>query len=330
MTHIGSVGSGLGAIDVLVAAWNRGDTIERAVLSAVADPAVRTVIVIDDASTDDTAARVAALAESNGKVKILRQARNGGPSAARNLGLANSDAPWIAILDGDDYVVPGRFSLMLSMADGWDLVADDHLQLREGAAPETARRLLGTPLPWPEHIDLKIFVEANISQRGQQRKELGFLKPIIRREFLDRFNLRYDETVRLGEDYLLYARALAHGARFRLIAEAGYVSVMRSDSLSGRHGRTDLEALLTGDLDLSRISSLTTTERHALKRHQSHLAEKIEWLIVIEAVKGRDWHRLIKCFAVSTDITISLIGRLLEQAWLRASHGLTKLSRRSR
>src|SRR5271163_4317443 len=51
------------SVDVIVAAWNRASTIERAVLSALAQPEVRSVIVIDDCSTDDTrtqALRIAA------------------------------------------------------------------------------------------------------------------------------------------------------------------------------------------------------------------------------------------------------------------------------
>ena len=44
-------------VDILVAAWNRSDTIERAITSALGEAEVRQVIVIDDASTDDTFAR---------------------------------------------------------------------------------------------------------------------------------------------------------------------------------------------------------------------------------------------------------------------------------
>ena len=44
-------------VDVLIAARDRSDTIERAVLSALVQTEVRTVFVVDDGSSDDTAAR---------------------------------------------------------------------------------------------------------------------------------------------------------------------------------------------------------------------------------------------------------------------------------
>ena len=41
----------------MIAARDRADTIERAIASALAQDEVRTVIVVDDGSTDDTAAQ---------------------------------------------------------------------------------------------------------------------------------------------------------------------------------------------------------------------------------------------------------------------------------
>ena len=87
------------------------------------------------------------------------------------------------------------------------------------------------------------FVLGDVNRRGALRRGLGFLKPLIRRSFLDHHQLRYDERLRLGEDYALYARALAAGARFLIVPAAGYVSVVRDDSISSRHSREDLERL---------------------------------------------------------------------------------------
>ena len=63
---------------------------------------------------------------------------------------------------------------------------------------------------------------------------------MLRRSFLDAHGLRYNEDLRLGEDYDLYARALAKGARYKVVHGCGYAAVVRSDSLSGRHKTRDL------------------------------------------------------------------------------------------
>jgi succinoglycan biosynthesis protein ExoU len=313
-------------VDVIIAAWNRADTIERAIRSVAAEEAVKSVIVVDDASTDDTAARAEALLPTFPKLKILRQPRNGGPSAARNLALAASDANWISILDGDDYMQPGRLAHLIAQSGDADFVADDLLQIDEDASPTTAPRpLLNIDASWPATVTLRDFVLGNISRRGRLRREMGFLKPIMRRSFLRQHHLQYDDEVRLGEDYLLYAAALAHGARFRLTPAAGYVAVMRSGSLSGRHSRQDLEALLRGDRRLVARPELAPGDRRALQLHCRHIDGKIRWLVVIEAVKDRDLPRFLKAFWAAPEIGIGLIGKLLEQVYLRGSNKIRRL-----
>lgn len=313
-------------VDVIIAAWNRTDTIERAIRSVASEAAVRSVIVVDDASTDDTAARAEALCGELPKLKVLRQARNGGPSAARNAAIVASDAPWIAILDGDDYMQTGRLATLLSKAGDADFVADDMLQIDENApASVVPHPLLQIDATWPDRVNLTDFVLGNISERGRHRREMGFLKPLMRRAFLQQHGLRYDEAVRLGEDYLIYAGALAQGARFRLVPAAGYVAVMRGNSLSGRHSRQDLEALLRGDRRLAALPSLQATERDALLRHCRHVDGKIRWLVVIEAVKDRDLGRFFRAFWASPEIGLDLVGKLLEQVQLRGAQKIRRL-----
>jgi glycosyltransferase involved in cell wall biosynthesis len=60
------------------------------------------VIVVDDGSTDDTAALAAALG-----AKVISQP-NGGISAARNTGIRNASCEWIALLDADDLWDPTK------------------------------------------------------------------------------------------------------------------------------------------------------------------------------------------------------------------------------
>ena len=96
-------------VDVLIAVWNDARTIERAIRSALSDAYVNHVIVIDDASTDHTSSVVASLQEqAGGRLIFRRLEQNGGPAVARNRGLDVATAPWVAILDGDDYFLPGR------------------------------------------------------------------------------------------------------------------------------------------------------------------------------------------------------------------------------
>jgi succinoglycan biosynthesis protein ExoU len=302
------------AVDVLIAAWNRSDTIERAILSVLGEPDVQCVIVVDDGSTDDTAARARQCDDDNGRVVVRRLPSNCGPSHARNFALKISTAPWVTVLDGDDFVLPGRIRALLSIADDWDFVADDLLQIEaDRVDKDKPRPVLFDPSFAPWRLDLETFALGNIPQRGRLRKEMGFLKPLMRREFLGRHALHYDEMLRLGEDYALYARALALGARFLIVPSQGYVSVVRTDSISAHHTKQDLERLRDSDLDLCTLEVLTEKERRAVKKHHSSVDARVQWLAMIEAFKSRSPRRFLAPLFRSPQISLFLVRKLLSE-----------------
>jgi glycosyltransferase involved in cell wall biosynthesis len=84
-------------IAVVIPAYNRARLVAFAIESVLAQTrAPAEIIVVDDGSTDDTAA----VAQSFGAT-VLRQS-NAGVSAARNAGVRIAKSPWIAFLDSDD------------------------------------------------------------------------------------------------------------------------------------------------------------------------------------------------------------------------------------
>ena len=234
---------------VIIAAWNAERTISRAIASALGEPEVSEVIVVDDASTDSTRAVAQAANDGSKRLQVLRQEHNRGPSAARNRALEVSRADHVAVLDADDFLLPGRFAALLAIP-GWDAIADNIAFVPESRADqavpdEVFADALNDP---PRPLTLRAFIDGSISRRGAPRGELGFLKPVIRRDFLDSHGLRYDEALRLSEDFALYIRMLSAGARFVTTARCGYVAVERAASLSGSHGTAELAALL-GSVD---------------------------------------------------------------------------------
>lgn len=125
-------------------------------------------------------------------------------------------------------------------------------------------------------LDLVGFVEGNISRRGVRRGEIGFLKPLMRRSFLDNHRLRYKEDLRLGEDYDLYARALAKGARYKIIHSCGYAAVVRGNSLSGSHRTADLRRLYEADRAILNEGPLSADAATAIRRHERHIRDRYE------------------------------------------------------
>lgn len=259
-------------VTVIIAAYRAMGTVADAVRSALADRQVGEVIVVDDASPDETARVAASADDGSGRLSVLRQPINRGPSAARNRALREATRPYVAILDADDLFLPGRLDPLLAVRD-WDIIADniafvpdvpDLSHLQQIIPKGRAVRRLG----------LAEFVHRNISRRDQRRGELGFLKPIISRALLNRQGLLYAEDVRLGEDFLLYTEAMARGARFLIAQHCGYVAVERPGSLSGRHATSDLIALARGSRALQPLVPAQSEAFRALKAHARALDVK--------------------------------------------------------
>jgi len=104
-------------VAVLVAAYNAERTIRQAVESVLAGGFPCDVFVIDDASRTSAAD---ALGDLRGRVTAIRLARNVGPAAARNAGLAAILAGgyrYVAIMDADDVSRPGRLARQAAFLD---------------------------------------------------------------------------------------------------------------------------------------------------------------------------------------------------------------------
>jgi GT2 family glycosyltransferase len=94
-------------ISVVIPTHNRCDLLKRALLSVSAQTLLPTdIVVIDDGSTDDTAAMIRAEFPA---VRYYHQ-ENQGVSSARNLGIQHATGDWIAFLDSDDEWLPEKLT----------------------------------------------------------------------------------------------------------------------------------------------------------------------------------------------------------------------------
>src|SRR5580704_12581868 len=100
-------------ISVVLATYDRRHSLPRAIASVLSQQGPRfELIIVDDASRDDTLAYLATLADP--RIRVLANDRNRGPSAARNRGLAAARGDIVAFLDSDDAYRPGRLAAPLA------------------------------------------------------------------------------------------------------------------------------------------------------------------------------------------------------------------------
>jgi glycosyltransferase involved in cell wall biosynthesis len=100
-------------VSIVIPCFNHGRYLAEA-LASIGTPAVRTeIVVVDDGSTDETQAVIAAFESSNDFHPIRQQ--NAGLATARNRGLAYSRGRFVIFLDADDRLAPGAVDLGASM-----------------------------------------------------------------------------------------------------------------------------------------------------------------------------------------------------------------------
>lgn len=96
-------------VTVGMAAFDAADSIERAVRSALAQTwRPLEVVVVDDCSSDSTAAVLEDLAACNPEIRVFRNAINSGVAFTRNRLLAEARGSFVAFFDDDDESLPTR------------------------------------------------------------------------------------------------------------------------------------------------------------------------------------------------------------------------------
>jgi hypothetical protein len=108
------------SVTVVIPCFNYAHYLPVAVASALDQPGVSVdVVVVDDASTDDSAAVARALAEQDPRVTVVVHARNAGPVATFNDGLTHVTGDYLVRLDADDALTPGSLARAVALAEAF-------------------------------------------------------------------------------------------------------------------------------------------------------------------------------------------------------------------
>src|SRR5262252_4387592 len=207
-------------ISVVLATYDRRHSLPRAIASVLAQDDVRfELIVVDDASRDGTADYLATLCDP--RIRTITAGRNGGPSAARNLGLKAARAGIVAFLDSDDAYLPHRLAAPLAaFAADTGLVCTlssairhDRKRSREARIP--AIRLAPAAFEWALICDLVPVEATSITVRRDAALAAG----------------GFCERLRLIEDREFLVRLPRHGGAL-LLSEPLWAKFWGDDNLS--------------------------------------------------------------------------------------------------
>ena len=113
---------------MIMCTYDRADLLPRAIDSLLAQhEADWELVVVDDASTDDTHRVVLQYAATDARIRLETRPANGGVAAARNTGIAAANGLFVTFLDSDDAYAPDHLSSRRQM-----LVENDDILFLHG------------------------------------------------------------------------------------------------------------------------------------------------------------------------------------------------------
>lgn len=188
-------------VSVVVPCYRCVDTIEPAVASIAAQTLIPAeVLLVDDCSGDGTLEQLHEVARSYpvGWVRVLTLPRNGGPSAARNLGWAHARQTYVAFLDADDTWHPEKLSIQMDA-----LAGDPQIALIAHAMNVQPRTQPPPVVRYPVAVRV---LPAKLPLLGSPFPTASI---VLRRDL----PFRFDENRRRAEDFMLWAQVLLSGHR---------------------------------------------------------------------------------------------------------------------
>jgi CDP-glycerol glycerophosphotransferase len=203
-------------VSVVVICFNDAKRLRRAVASVQRQTLQNLeIVIVDDASTDDTEQVARSIATGDPRVRYERLPENsGGCSAPRNRGLEVARAPWVMFCDSDDEYERHAAKNLLRAAErtGADLVCGTavRIDVRSGRTKRWRPELHDTEHVVDALADLPDLLYDTIS-----------VNKIYRRSLLESAGLRFPEGI-LFEDQLFTLQAMASASRLAVIPETVY------------------------------------------------------------------------------------------------------------
>ncbi|MEV0634938.1 glycosyltransferase family 2 protein [Streptomyces sp. NPDC050619] len=215
-------------VSVIVPVYNPGTYIEDCIASLLRQslpPNEYEVIFVDDGSTDETPARLDALAAEEPRVTVIHQEPSGWSGKPRNVGIAAAQGEYVMFVDNDDYLGDEALERMYDygVANGADVVVGKMAGHGRGVPVELFRR---------NHPRATVDTAPLIDSLTPHK--------MLRRAFLDDIGLRFPEGRRRLEDHVFVTEAFLRADNVSVLSDyVCYYHVKRDDASNAGFQRFD-------------------------------------------------------------------------------------------
>ena len=181
-------------------------------------------IVIDDGSTDGSAAIARSFAKCDARFHVVTQ-KNSGVAGARNTGLLHANGDYIGFVDADDYISPDMFQSMYDriLSTGSDLAICGYTRVwsngKEDQVLALKDEVLNVPAVGMDKFYLKYFSRSPVLWNKLYRSAL-----------IEKYKISFDLTH--GEDVLFNLRILPFLKQVCVLSDALYYYIQREGSLT--------------------------------------------------------------------------------------------------
>ena len=192
-------------VSVLIPTYNRSDLLPRAIESILNQTVTDfELIIVDDGSVDNTAQILRKYIRQDDRIRVYFNHQNKGIGYSRNRLIDLSRAPYLAIMDSDDFSFPNRLQ-------------DEVDYLRKRPDVDWVSGLVSF-LDHPseimtyysqkeQHIPVELFFKCAVSHSAS----------MVRKQYLAENNLKYNEHIIGNLDYDLFKRILLKKGKFGLV-----------------------------------------------------------------------------------------------------------------
>lgn len=216
-------------ISVIVPVYNIEEYLPRCVHSIAAQTYRNLeILLVDDGSTDGTGRMCEELAKEDSRIRVFHK-ENGGPSSARNLGIAQARGEYLGFVDSDDYIDSDMYEILYEGIEKYNVyvaqVGRDEIDAKGQLLPNIC-----------EPPDSAICVESVdfLRELLLHRGDCSFCTKLFQRELLEK--QQFPEGV-LNEDFHLLIQILPEIGIIASLPKQAYHVFYRIESNTRRQDR---------------------------------------------------------------------------------------------
>lgn len=222
------------------------------------------LILVDDGSKDSSGDICESFANKDSRISVYHQ-KNSGPSAARNFGLTKASGEYVRFVDSDDEVLTGE----CLQDESADLVIMNAQLLNEKR--EVLREInIGTS---------RLCLPHDLISSMDRKNKAAYLHYIWNKmyklDIINKFALKFDETLKLGEDFVFNCQYMERCNKVLLSEEKSYYYFYHdSASLTQKFFSNELERRRIMDSTLMKLySSVGLDDEHNIKQIHCFMGE---------------------------------------------------------